>query len=372
MERATRNDCRLAKSFNEDYIYTCLPKSEPINSATFTSVKRSLAAAEKANNSFHHGRNPCSSRNKHSIEGRKNVETFEITSSSQLRQCVVIDSRSTCIEFRSHAEFPDFQGIIKVEFPTLSVLGKEKIFFEIIPETIVRKHNLETAKKTECDNTDSGITTEKKFTAGKKLETVRNGEGVKVDVQKRNGQIVTPILHVDRQNGARFLRPVKVTLPLMKDETLQRGIKQSKLKIVDRVTIEDDNNIQISQTKFSPVAGVYDRVRSLLGAFCFTGDSSLDFETKGIHFIAKQENDGTVEIDLRKFRNWQEHRKYRMDETALYFLAVNPAAVESHDHDSGVIVSLSPRNPSTCFGVVYWRLIKTVVVNYIGGKLYTL
>ena len=259
-----------------------------------------------------------------------------------------------CIEFRGHAEFPDFQGTIKVDFPALSVLGKEKVFFEIVPDTVVKIHNLEIAKKAKRGDIRNGITIKDSFAAGDKLEGIRNGKGVGVDARKTNGQIVTPILHIDRQNGSPFLRPVTVTLPLMDDETLQTDIKQSKLKMGEGVRLMDDgNSIQFQQTKFSPVSGVrvtsYDCVRSMLEAFCFTGDSSLDFETKGVYFIAKQKTADTIEIGLRRFRSWQEHRKYRMDETAVYFLATNPAAVGPLDHGSEVFVSIKGPNTGKYF-----------------------
>ena len=169
-----------------------------------------------------------------------------------------------------------------------------------------------------------------------------------MEERKTHREVVTPILHIDRQNGSPFLRPVKVTLPLMNYETLQNDIKQSKLKIGDGVRLtEDGNSIEFQQTKFSPAFGV--RRRNLLNAFCFTGDRSLDFETKGVYFIAKQISAETVEIDLRRFRSWQEHRKYRMDETAVYFAAANPAAVEPLDHDSEVHVFISDVNSGKNF-----------------------
>ena len=308
--------------------------------------------------SFLHGRKP------HSSQASKKVITFDITSSSELRQFAVIDSRPKSIVFRSHAKFPDFKGNITVEFQPLTVLGTEKVFFEIVPETVVMKYNRNMTEKAKSCDFKKDIIIGDKFTAGEKLEGIHHGKGVQMNArimakwpECANGRIVTPVLHIDRQNGSPFLRPVKVTLPLMDDETLQHDIKQSKLKMGDGVRLtRNGNNIQFQQTKFSPVAGVhvtsYDPVRSLLEAFCFTGDSSLDFETKGVYFIAKQTTADTVEIDLRRFRSWQEHRTYRMDETAVYFLATNPAAVQPLDHGSKVNVCISGQYSGKCFLMV--------------------
>ena len=301
-----------------------------------------MGPAENAKNCFYHEPNPDSERS-------KNVVIFDITSSSDLRQCVVIDSRATCIKFRSYGDFPVFRGTIEVEFLPLSVFGKEKVFFEIVPDTIIMTYNHELAEKAQYGNINDGITIKDTFAAGEKLEGIRNAKGMGVDARKTNGRIVTPILHIDRQNGSPFLRQVKVTLPLMNDETLQTDIEQSKLKMGDRVTMGDVNNIQFQQTKFSPVAGVYNPVRKLLNAFCFTGDKSLDFETEGVYFIAKQDTAEEVNIDLRLFRTWQEHRRYRMDERATYFLVINPQKVESRDHYSEVQIRLKQLNTSKNF-----------------------
>ena len=298
----------------------------------------------------------------------KIVVIFNIISRSDLRQCIEIDSHPKNIEFRSHAKFPDFQGTIEVEFPPLSVLRTEKVFFEIVPDTVVRKHNLELTKKAERGDVNNGITFDDTLTAGEKLEGIPHCKGVGVDEQKTNRRIVTPILHIDRQNGSPFLRPVKVTLPLMDDEKLQTDIKKSNLEMGDRVTMVDGNDIQFQQTKFSPVAGVYDPVRSLLNAFCFTGDSSLEFEIQGVYFIAKQKTAETVEIDLRRFRSWQEHRTYRMDETAVYFLATNPEAVESRDHGSEVEVSISEQIPGNHFLNRCLEVYKTAIYIYKCGR----
>ena len=70
-----------------------------------------------------------------------------------------------------------FSDKIKIDIPSFSVLGKETICLEIIPEHIVNNYNQMGANRT----------------------------------------IITPTLHVDRKNSAPFLRTVTITLPLISE-----------------------------------------------------------------------------------------------------------------------------------------------------------
>ena len=217
--------------------------------------------------------------------------TFEVMSSACLRKSVTINSQGKSVEFRSHPDFPDFQGKITIKFPPLSVLGEEQIFLEIIPPAMID-------------------------------DARRN--------RKDGSILVTPIVHLDRNNGSKFLNEVQITLPLIADKDLNNDIDGKCLRLQRGLTLLE-GEVRMKRAMFSPQCAYYNKVRRVLKAFCFTGDSSLDFETSGVHLIVQQTAADKVTIDLRKFRSWQEHRRFRMDQLATYFLVVNPAIVKPEE-----------------------------------------
>ena len=226
---------------------------------------------------------------------------FEVMSSAFLRKSVTIDSQEKLVEFRSHPDFPEFQGKIAIKFPPLSVLGEEEIFFEILPPTMI-------------------------------IDAQRN-----INVESI---LVTPILHLDRENGSKFLNKVEITLPLIADKALRNDIDRKCLRLESDLTLLD-GQVRMERAKFSPQYVYYNKVRRSLKAFCFTGDSSLDFETSGVYLIVQQTAPNKVIIDLKNFSSWQEHRDFRMDELTKYFLVVNPVIAKPEDNHKKCSVHFS-------------------------------
>ena len=48
--------------------------------------------------------------------------------------------------------------------------------------------------------------------------------------------------------------------------------------------------------------------------------------------MAQQTEPDKMQFDLRKFRSWQEHRKFRMDKTKTYFVLANPKRIIPEDY----------------------------------------
>ena len=62
----------------------------------------------------------------------------------------------------------------------------------------------------------------------------------------------------------------------------------------------------------------------------------LTYTKFGIYSLVEQFSQGTTtefKFDLRKFRDAQEHQRYRMDETKSLCLLLNPEKVLKSDHN---------------------------------------
>ena len=217
-----------------------------------------------------------------------------------------MDRQGKEIIFKAARGYTGFKKEISIYFPPSSVLGTENISLEIIPEDVIQIYN------------------------------VTYGE----IAQKK---IVTPVLHVDRENGAPFLRPVTVTLPLVSDASkwISRDFGSSSgLKYSPK-----DSMITILTTKFSPSGVCYCDIRKVLVGVGLNDQFNLTYTEFGIYLIVEQyaigENGNTLfKFDIRKFRHWQEHRRYRMDGTKFFCLLLNPEKVQPSDFNQAIEISV--------------------------------
>ena len=215
-------------------------------------------------------------------EQEEEEEEIHVYSNRDLLQRRDVNINGKTIVFRAMNGFDGFSDRIKINIPPFSVLGNETICLEIIPEYIVNNYNR----------------------------------------MRTNRIIITPILHVDRKNSAPFLRTVTITLPLTSDSNkwLAPGIKGCP------PTMEYSKkmlSVTIKTKTFSPVAGVYEPIKEVLDAMGLDDESAITYEMRGIYLIIDQLTTFS-EFDLRKFKDWREHRKFRMDETKFFWMLFNP------------------------------------------------
>ena len=70
---------------------------------------------------------------------------------------------------------------------------------------------------------------------------------------------------------------------------------------------------------------------------------SLTYTKFGIYLLVEQFSQRTTtefKFDLRKFRDSQEHQRYRMDETKSLCLLFNPEKVLKSDHNKKIHVAI--------------------------------
>ena len=194
--------------------------------------------------------------------------------------------------------FNGFRDRMEIDIPPFSVLGKEAICLEIIPEHIVNNYN--------------------------QMGTDRI--------------IVTPVLHVDRKNNAPFLRTVTITLPLVSDSKkwLASGIRSCPPKMEYS---KEELFVTIKTKTFSPVAGVYEPMKEVLDVMGLDDESAITYELRGIYLIIDQMTTCS-EFDLRKFKDWREHRKYRMDETKFFWMLFNPQETKACYYQKEIKVTI--------------------------------
>ena len=233
------------------------------------------------------------------IEPQPNEERFEVHSHQELILRTTVNRLGKRITFFASKYYEGFQGEISIFFPKLCVLEEEKVFLEIVPEEII------------CHYNDSGRTTNK------------------------SEKIITPILHVDRENGAPFLKRVAVTLPLVSGaySWLQGGIKGAP----ERITYSPEfSKITMRTNKFSEAGVKFCDVSKCLDALGANDDFSLNYTDLGVYLMVEQLPDMEFKFDFRKFKTWQEHRKFRMDQTKFHCLILNPEAVKKTDYGKRV------------------------------------
>ena len=223
-------------------------------------------------------------------------ELVKVSNSQQLLLRTTLDRRGKSIIFIADEKYTGFNKEISICFPPFSVLGEEMVCLEIIPEEVIENYNEHFRKKS---------------------------------------KVITPVLHVDRQNGAPFLKMVTVVLPLVcgAEKWLPTDCPISCTRT--RYS-RNDSTITIQTNKFSPVAASYCEIKKILRAVGLADEYKLTYEEFGIYLMVEQSigpdaNDTLMKFDVRKFRNWEEHQRYRMDTTKTFCLLVNPQIVRETD-----------------------------------------
>ena len=232
------------------------------------------------------------------------MQLVELHSNQDLILRTTVDKRGKTVIFKATEAYNGLNGDIIVEFPPYCVLGEEKIFLEVLPEDIINSYNEKSSENTQLE------------------------------------KLITPVLHLDRQNGAPFLRNVTVTLPILSaaknwivgDFQCPKHIKYS----------ENDSAVTLETCKFSP-CGVQITVQKVMKALGLDDVFCLTYTESGIYLLMEQFRRGTTtefKFDLRKFRSLQEHQKYRMDETKSLCMLLNPEKVLKSDHNRKIYVTV--------------------------------
>ena len=243
------------------------------------------------------------------------IETIQIDSNQKLLLRTKLDSRGKTVVFTDIREDPAFKGSISVHFPEFSVLAEEKISLEIVPESIVEMYN-------------NNIST-----AGETIRKKSKLESDNADAGNIDKKLITPILHIDRENDAPFLRTVTVILPALSN--VVNNLKDYEIGTPDRISFsEESKSFKISCVKFSPV-GIAE-IRGILRPLKIDSDMSYAFDELGIYFLCEQFQHRHFKMDLRRFVDWQEHRRFRMDESKYLLLVISPQKVQPGDHGTKV------------------------------------
>ena len=202
-----------------------------------------------------------------------------------------IDKAGKTIEFVAESESAGFEGHIYLHFPPYAVLGKETIFLEIIPETLISQYN---------------------------------------SLCNRQKTILTPILHIDRKIDAPFLRGIDICLPLISGKSIEESPK-----LVDGVRFGGDR-FSFEQTKFSPTGVCYDKVEKIVEKFQEYSHFSQCFMNHAVYMLFEQFKGQNFQIDVRKFKDDEEHRSYRCDEKRFFRMIVNPEVVDENVIDTKI------------------------------------
>ena len=154
----------------------------------------------------------------------------------------------------------------------------------------------------------------------------------------KDEKILTPVLHIDRENGAPFLRRVTVLLPLVSGaaQIMAEGIQgrcPEKIQFMEELSM-----FKVTTTKFSEAAVKYVEVSKALDALALNDDFSQKYIDLGIYLMLERTSNKEFKIDIRKFRRWQEHQKFRMDETKFFAFLLNPQKVSKRDWDKQIDV----------------------------------
>ena len=201
------------------------------------------------------------------------------------------------IKFTAGDGYTGFTGTIIVYFPPYCVLGSERIFLEVIPRAVVQNYN--------------------DF----------------LEEQNYSSFVITPIIHIDRNNDVPFLRDVGIILPVFKDFT-----RTEKTSLKD-VQILDEDHLILTESKFSPIGASYDRIKNILKAFRVDTHFSLSFRDSGVYLLFEQLPDRNAVFDIRRFEDEEEHRLYRMDEKKAFRMIVNPQHIKPDVYNTELILT---------------------------------
>ena len=230
------------------------------------------------------------------------IEKIEIKSNADLLHRTKLSQEGKTIIFTDKRIKPAFKSAISVHFPPCSVLAEEKICLEIIPESIVKAYNEKISKEKTKENKNAA-----------------------------KARLITPILHIDRENDAPFLRTVNVVLPLLGDVTYKSG--ETKIAVPGKLTVTE-GTVKVAAIKFSPVAVA--EVNKILRPLKLDKDFNYSFDELGVYLLSEQLENHHFRMDLRKFSDWQEHRRFRMDESKWLILVISPRRIQPGDIDTKV------------------------------------
>ena len=202
-----------------------------------------------------------------------------------------VDERGKEIELVAQPGYTGFRGKITVCFPPYAVLVKEKINLTVVPEHFISQYNNRRSK------------------------------------EKLGKLLVTPVLHIDRKVDGPFLRDVKIILPKLPEASIEFDTSTGEVSY-------NNGNFQYSQSKFSETGVCYNDVEKVLEVFREHSDFSQMFIEWGVYFLSEQISEHMFTFDLRKFRNEEEYRLYKMEETKFFVLLINPERVTAGDKDS--------------------------------------
>ena len=110
----------------------------------------------------------------------------------------------------------------------------------------------------------------------------------------------------------------------------------------------DIDSLKVSATKFSPVAVTSvtaQDVKRILRPLRLDHFTSYSFDELGIYLLSEQFENGRFRMDLRKFSDWQEHRRFRMDESKGLILVISPQKVQRGDINTEVDATLRGMYP---------------------------
>ena len=242
--------------------------------------------------------------------------SFEIKSNQDLLLRLKLGPEGKTISFIDNREDGAFVGTISVDFPPYSVLAEEKVVLEIVPESIVEAYNQKLAERREDKN---------------------SGEP--------EIKLITPVVHIDRENDAPFLNTVKVTLPAL--SSITDSFHDFEIGAPTKMSVDIDS-LKVSATKFSPVAVTSvtaQDVKRILRPLKLDQFTSYSFDELGIYLLSEQFENGRFRMDLRKFSDWQEHRRFRMDESKKLILVTSPQKVQRGDINTEVEATLRGMYP---------------------------
>ena len=137
---------------------------------------------------------------------------------------------------------------------------------------------------------------------------------------------------------------VTVTLPLVygAEKWLANEVQISPTRM--RYS-ENNSTITIRTNKFSPIGASYCEVEKILDAIGINDHYSLRYKEFGVYLMVEQSTksdiaDTLFKFDLRKFRDWEEHQRYRMDKTKSFCLLLNPRKVKKADRKKKIRVTV--------------------------------
>ena len=202
-----------------------------------------------------------------------------------------VDENGKEIELMAQPGYTGFTGKITVCFPPYAVLVKEKINLTVVPEHFISQYNNRRSK------------------------------------EKLGKLLVTPVLHIDRKVDGPFLRDVQITLPKLQEASIEIDTSTGEVSY-------NNGNFQYSQSKFSETGVCYNDVEKVLEVFREHSDFSQMFIEWGVYFLSEQNSEHMFTFDLRKFRNEEEYRLYRMEEARFFVLLIDPESVAADDANS--------------------------------------